>query len=237
VGAVAAQYVPSVAVLGQWTGLRSLGAGLCRWRGPATPRIALTFDDGPSPEATPAVLDRLDELGWPATFFVLGSLAEREPDLVAETVRRGHQVETHGYRHDHHLLRPPGWIVRDLRAALGAMQGCGLHPTFYRPTFGQATGTTFAAARLLGLETVLWSAWGREWATDDHRRVAARVATRLDGGAIVLLHDNDAYGPRGMWRVALRSLDLIAEEVERRDLVPVTVADLVRVGSPAGVPG
>ncbi len=225
--ALAAQYVPSIAVLGQWSRLRAAGDGLCRWRGPDAPPIALTFDDGPSPEATPPVLDRLDELGWPATFFCLGSLVEREPDLVAEIVRRGHQVETHGYRHDHHLLRSPRWIVRDLRAALAAMERCGIRPTFYRPTFGQATGTTLAAARWLGLRTILWSAWGREWTTTDHRRVARLVASGLSGGAIVLLHDNDAFGPPGMWRVGLRSLDLLAPEVERRGLVPVTMSDLV----------
>ncbi|HUZ10357.1 MAG TPA: polysaccharide deacetylase family protein [Acidimicrobiales bacterium] len=229
--ALAAQYVPSIAVLGQWSGLRSVGGGICRWRGPKVSQIALTFDDGPSPEATPAVLDRLDELGWPATFFCLGSLVEREPDLVAEILRRGHQVETHGYRHDHHLLRTPRWILRDLRAALGVMERCGLRPTLYRPTFGQVTGTTLAAARLLGLQTVLWSAWGREWTTTDHRRVAELVGSKLDDGAIVLLHDNDAFGPPGMWRVGLRSLDHIAPEVDRRGLVPVTMGELV-----SGVP-
>ena len=229
--ALAAQYVPSIAVLGQWSGLRAVGGGLCRWRGPRSGRFALTFDDGPSPEATPAVLDRLDELGWPATFFCLGSLVEREPDLVAEMQRRGHQVETHGHRHGHHLLHTPRWILRDLRAALGAMERCGVRPTLYRPTFGQVTGTTLVAARRLGLETVLWSAWGREWTTTDHRLVAGLVASRLDDGAIVLLHDNDAFGPPGMWQVGLRSLDLLAPEVERRGLVPVTMGELLAAGS------
>jgi peptidoglycan/xylan/chitin deacetylase (PgdA/CDA1 family) len=225
--AAAAQYVPSVAVLGQWSPLRAIGSGLCRWRGSDRPEVALTFDDGPDPRTTPAVLDRLDELGWPATFFCVGSLAEREPDLVAEVLRRGHQVETHGYQHEHHMLRTPRWITRDLRAATRVMADLGVASTYYRPSFGQLTGTTVAAARALGLETVLWSAWGREWTTSDHRRVAQNVAGGLDGGAIVLLHDSDEFGPAGMWRVGLRALDLVADELERRALEPVTLGHLL----------
>ncbi|HZP28002.1 MAG TPA: polysaccharide deacetylase family protein, partial [Acidimicrobiia bacterium] len=71
--AAAVQFVPSVVALGQWTPLRALPGGWCTWRGPDAPRVALTFDDGPDPRTTPRVLDRLDGLGFVATFFVLGS--------------------------------------------------------------------------------------------------------------------------------------------------------------------
>src|SRR6185437_6685287 len=170
--AVAGQYVPSTVALGQWTGLRALPGGLCRWRGDGGSssggdRVALTFDDGPSPAGTPAVLDRLDRLGLVGTFFVLGSLVERDPDLVAEIRRRGHQVETHGHHHRHHLARTPWWVHRDLAAAAEAMAAVGVHPRWYRPTYGQATAATLLAARRQGWLPVLWSAWGREWATTD----------------------------------------------------------------------
>jgi peptidoglycan/xylan/chitin deacetylase (PgdA/CDA1 family) len=222
---LAAQYVPSTAVLGQWTGLRSIG-GMCRWRGPNESKVALTFDDGPSPAITPKILDALDRLGWRATFFCLGSLVEQEPNLVAEIVQRGHDVGTHGYDHAHHFARSPAWIVRDLHASVDALKTCGVEPRYYRPTFGQLTGTTMAAALWLGLEIVLWSAWGREWTTDDHRKVADLVSSRLDDGAIVLLHDNDAFGPIGMADVALAALEPIAESVSRRGLQPATLAEL-----------
>ena len=202
--------------------------GLCRWRAPARdPRVAITFDDGPHPVATPAVLDRLDALGMKATFFPLASLAERDPGMIAEISRRGHVVGTHGYRHDHHLLRTPRWVRRDIESAAAAMQRLGTQPRWYRPAYGQATGATLLAARRCGLETVLWSAWGREWATSDPASVARRIHRRLGSGSIVLLHDNDAFGPKGMWRVGLQALDLVAAELDRRGLGTATLDDLV----------
>lgn len=228
-GAMGAAYLPAAAVLGQWLPVTSLSDGLCRWRGPAgTRNVAITFDDGPHPEATPAVLDRLDELGLRATFFPLASMALRHPELVAEVLRRGHGVGTHGYGHGHHLAHGPGWVRRDLDAASCVMGGLGHRPRWYRPTYGQVTWATLAAARAMGWSTVLWSAWGREWATRDAQSVAARITRRLAPGAIVLLHDSERYGPPGMAQRALDALPLIAHEMSRRALRAVTLDDLVR---------
>ncbi|MGH9110327.1 MAG: polysaccharide deacetylase family protein [Acidimicrobiales bacterium] len=226
---LAAQYAPSVVALGQWTPLEALPGERCRWQGPRErPGVALTFDDGPHPEGTPAILDRLDDLGLRATFFPLGSAVQRYPALVDEVVRRGHLVGTHGYRHAHHLARTPAWVRRDLSRA-GEVMGAGGHrPSWYRPAFGQVTAATLAAARRMGWRTVLWSAWGREWATSDPGAVAARISRRLQAGAVVLLHDSDAFGPPGMWRTALRSLDRVAAQLATRGLAAVTLDELVR---------
>ena len=225
---LAAQYLPATASLGQWTRLEALPADLCRWRGPhVRGRVALTFDDGPNPTATAAVLDRLDQLDLRATFFPLASLAERNPGIIAEILHRGHAVGTHGYQHRHHLARGPGWVWRDLEHADEAMAGLGLRPGWYRPAYGQVTTATLLAARSRGWRTVLWSAWGREWTTGDSEVVAARVARGLRPGAVVLLHDNDAFGPTGMWRVACGALGPIADELQRRRLTSVTLDELV----------
>jgi peptidoglycan/xylan/chitin deacetylase (PgdA/CDA1 family) len=224
---LAANYGPSTVTLGQWSSLRSLPGDICRWRGPKGQRVALTFDDGPNRHTTPQVLDRLDKLGLRATFFCVGSLVERDGEVVDEIARRGHQVETHGYRHEHHLLRSPRWIVNDLRRAVEVMAECGHPSSWYRPSYGQATGATLVAARALGLRTVLWSSWGREWATDDPDEVADRIIGDLGGGAIILLHDNDELGSPGMWRVGHAALPRLAAELERRELVAVTLDELV----------
>lgn len=225
---VAAEYLPSVAVLGQWTSLEAVPGGVCRWRGPgAHRRVALTFDDGPHPEGTPAVLDRLDELGLRATFFLLGSAVEAHPQLAAEVARRGHQVETHGFCHRHHLVRGPRWVHDDLARAGAAMAAVGLRPAWYRPTYGQATTATFVFARRLGWQPVLWSAWGREWDTTEPSAVAGRIRRRLRPGAVVLLHDSDAAGPAGMWRTTRDALDLVAGDLADRHLAAVTLDELV----------
>lgn len=226
--AVVSQYVPSVVALGQWGPVRALPGELCRWQGPRfPPHVALTFDDGPDPEGTPRVLDALDELGLRATFFVLGERARARPDLVDAVALRGHQLATHGDQHARHLFRSPAWVRQDLERAKTTMAALGCPPRWYRPTYGQATGATLVLARAMGLRTVLWSAWGREWASSDSRDVAARVARRLRPGAIVLLHDSDGFGPSGMWRLVVDALPLVATELQRRRLAAVTMDELV----------
>jgi peptidoglycan/xylan/chitin deacetylase (PgdA/CDA1 family) len=116
------------------------------------------------------------------------------------------------------------------------MSDCGFPPSWYRPSYGQATGTTLVAARALGLRPVLWSAWGREWTTDDPAAVAARITGGLDPGGIVLLHDNDELGTPGMWRVGLNALPRLAEELERRKLTAVTLDELVYGNRPGANP-
>lgn len=224
--AAAAQWVPSVVSLGQWVPVRALPARLCRWRG-AGDQVALTFDDGPSPTGTPAVLDALDHLDLRVTFFCLGSSVARWPGLVEEILRRGHAVGTHGHRHAHHLARPPGWIGRDLDRALDALGKVGVRPRWFRPPYGQVAGPTMAAARVRGVELVLWSAWGREWAAPDAAAVARRVTTGLVPGAIVLLHDSDECSTAGTTAKALGALAPIAAALDRRGLRAVTLDDLV----------
>jgi peptidoglycan/xylan/chitin deacetylase (PgdA/CDA1 family) len=229
----AAHMVPSVVSLGQWAPVRALPGGWCRWRGPDSDRVALTFDDGPSPAQTPALLDRLDELGLTGTFFCVGSAARRHPDLVDELARRGHQVGVHGYHHEHHFLRTPAWVRRDLETAVAVLAGSGRRPRWFRPPFGQTPGATLWEARRQRLELVLWSVWGREWTERDASAVARRVTRRLRGGDIVLLHDSDTFSPPGTAQRARDALGPIAETLARRRLRAVTLDALVGPGPDA----
>jgi peptidoglycan/xylan/chitin deacetylase (PgdA/CDA1 family) len=219
--------LPSVVSLGQWVPLRSLPGDLCRWRGPAGDRVALTFDDGPDPESTPLLLERLDQLGLVATFFCVGSLVQQHPEVVAEVRKGGHQIAVHGHRHEHHFARTPGWVGGDLDAALEALAGTGVRPRWFRPPYGQTPGATLWQARRRGLQLVLWSAWGREWVEGDAAAVARRVNRHLGGGAIVLLHDADTFSPPGSAARAREALGPIAEELRRRGLQAVTLDELV----------
>lgn len=227
VGGAFVHAFPSVVALGQWSHLRALPGGWCRWRGPNVARVALTFDDGPDPESTPRVLDRLDELGLRGTFFCLGSRIERAPDLVMETVDRGHEVALHGHVHEHHLAHTPGWVRADLDAAIEAAGDCGVSPRWYRPPYGQSSLGTVLAARGRGLDLVHWSVWGREWEAADSNEVVDRVCASLEPGAIVLLHDSDDTSPSGTVDRVLDSLGPIADELAHRGLAASTLSDLV----------
>lgn len=180
--------------------------------------VALTFDDGPSPAATPAVLDALDRLGLRATFFVLGEAVAAAPWLAGEIARRGHEVACHGMRHVHHLLRSPGAVLADTAAAVDQLAGLGLRPRFYRPPYGQVSAATLVGARRAGCEVVLWSAWGREFAETAPGPVLRRLVRGLRPGAVVLLHDSDAHSPAGTAERTLAVLPGLAAALDRRGL-------------------
>jgi peptidoglycan/xylan/chitin deacetylase (PgdA/CDA1 family) len=233
-GFVAAGHLaPSSLVLAQWLPAepdpRAI-PGLCRWRGPRNDRaeIAVTFDDGPDPAETIKTLDALNRLGVRASFFCDGTNVKRRPDIVREIADRGHEVGTHGYRHVRHLARGPGWIVEDTGRAVSVLQRAGVDPTFFRPPYGLLTGASVVAARRFGLQTVLWTAWGREWADGDAGSITRRLERRLRPGAILLLHDSDGHAPEGTAARARAVLPRLAGAIDERGLRAVTLPELVR---------
>jgi peptidoglycan/xylan/chitin deacetylase (PgdA/CDA1 family) len=184
--------------------------------------VAVTFDDGPQPESTPAFLDALDRLGWRATFFMLGSMVERSPGLAAEVAAAGHEVGVHGYVHRSEMFRTPAAIAADLARAVDAIGGAtGRDVLWFRPPYGTLSAGGVAAARRAGLRTVLWSTWGRDWrAQATPATVVADVAEHLGPGATVLLHDSDCTSAPGAWRSALGALEPLAELFAGRSLEP-----------------
>jgi peptidoglycan/xylan/chitin deacetylase (PgdA/CDA1 family) len=205
---------------------RSLGAW-CRWRGPSEDSVAVTFDDGPDVD-TLRTLDLLDEIGWRATFFVLGAQLQAHPGVAKEILARGHEMGTHGFAHRHHLLSTPTSVVRDLDRAVAAHRDLlGETPRYFRPPYGQLTLTSLIAARRLGLETVLWSAWGKEWAETDPAAVVHRLEADLRPGAIVLLHDTDVSCPPGTGDRTRALLRPFAALVHGRGLRTRTLGELL----------
>jgi peptidoglycan/xylan/chitin deacetylase (PgdA/CDA1 family) len=176
--------------------------------------VALTFDDGPDPKATPPILDALDTLGWRATFFCLGSQVRRSPALTRDLVRRGHEIAVHGDSHRSHLRRPVTSTVPDLRRARETVEDvAGVEVRWFRPPYGAVSTATLVAARACGLQLVLWTTWGLDWqprATG--RTVAANVARTFRPGATVVLHDSDITSIPGTWRSALSALPILSRQ-------------------------
>ena len=182
--------------------------------------VALTFDDGPDPASTPRFLDALDGLGWKATFFALGMMVERAPGLLAEASAAGHEIGLHGWSHRSLLKRAPGPTRDDLRRSFDKVaEVTGVAPRWYRPPFGLLTGSAWAQASRLGMTSVLWSAWGRDWRAEANpATVVADVAGGVLAGGCVLLHDSDCTSAPGAWRAALGALPGLAELFAERGL-------------------
>ena len=180
------------------------------------PAVALTFDDGPSPESTPATPDLPDQLGPRAPVLLLRTAVRDAPELALEIARRGHEIGSHGMVHAHHLLRRPRWVLADAEAAVAELGDLGLRPRFFRPPHGQVAGATHVAARRVGCEVVLWSGWGREFAERRPEPVLERLTGALRPGAILLLHDSDACCPPGTTALVHAVLPGLAEALAER---------------------
>ncbi|MBP2704032.1 polysaccharide deacetylase family protein [Microbispora sp. RL4-1S] len=182
--------------------------------------VALTFDDGPDPRSTPLFLDELDRLGCRATFFLLGEMLERHPEVGRDVVLAGHEVAVHGWGHGNALLAPPGRVTAEVgRAARLVRAVTGLRPVWYRPPYGVLSAETLFAARRHGLRPVLWTAWGRDWtARATPESVMATLAPGLRGGATLLLHDCDHTSAPGSWRSALGALAPVVDLCRRAGL-------------------
>jgi peptidoglycan/xylan/chitin deacetylase (PgdA/CDA1 family) len=182
--------------------------------------VGLTFDDGPDPASTPAFLDALDDLGWRATFFMLGRMVRRAPSLAASVAAAGHEIAVHGDSHRSHGWRSPADVAADLeRATTSVREATGVRPMWFRPPYGVLSVGSLAAARGMGLRPVLWTTWGRDWRSRaTGATVTADVSRALGAGGTVLLHDSDCTSAPGAWRSALASLPALAEVFASRGL-------------------
>ena len=186
----------------------------------AADHVAITFDDGPDPAATPHFLDVLASHRVRATFFMLGSMVDRSPGLAAEVAAAGHEVAVHGFEHRYLPLRGPRATRDDLKRARDSVAGAtGSVPRLFRPPYGVLSTAALVTARQLGLTPVLWTAWGREWtAGASPGSVYATLTAGLEGGGTVLLHDSDCTSPAGSWRAALGALPMLLADCAAQGL-------------------
>jgi peptidoglycan/xylan/chitin deacetylase (PgdA/CDA1 family) len=157
-------------------------------------KVALTFDDGPDPEVTPAVLDELKRHGAHATFFVIGQALEAHPELGRRIVAEGHVLANHSWQHSYlQNFRLKSWQQQEIARGEQAIEEITGQPStrLYRPPVGMKTGDHARAIGALGLKVVAWSVHSRDTVDPDPQSMARRVLRSIRGGDIVLLHDGD----------------------------------------------
>jgi peptidoglycan-N-acetylglucosamine deacetylase len=184
---------------------------------------ALTFDDGPHPQGTPAVLEILAREGVRATFFLVGEQVRRNPSLAREIVAAGHWIGLHCDRHRNLLRLTPSQVRRDIARAQDTIERASDRAVgLYRPPYGVLNASALRIARERGWRTLLWSHFGKDWqghATPDS--IAARVTRGAGPGSVLLLHDADDYSAPGSWRRTSAALPPILEILAERGLRPV----------------
>jgi peptidoglycan-N-acetylglucosamine deacetylase len=216
-----------ITAVGLWPRSSWLGANWTRLPPACAARneFALTIDDGPDPAVTPQVLDLLDRHAARATFFCIGTRAERHAELCREIVRRGHAVENHSHRHRHDfsLLGPRG-LARELQSSQDALtRVCGQRPVFFRAPAGLRNLFLDPVLARLGLQLASWSARGFDTRERDAQRVARRLLRGLRPGAILLLHDGHAARTAAGTPVLLEVLPIVLEAAAAAGLRTVTL--------------
>jgi peptidoglycan/xylan/chitin deacetylase (PgdA/CDA1 family) len=171
-------------------GLRMFGRSLCAFD-TMRKAVALTFDDGPDPVTTPAVLKVLAEHNAHATFFCVGVKVRQHADLVRRIMSEGHQVENHSYAHSHWTnLFPAHRLIADLEQAQMAIAALtGRKPTLFRPPMGLTNLRVFKAAKFLDLQVTGYTARAFDRRPDSPEEIGERLIRKLRPGAILLLHD------------------------------------------------
>ena len=187
---------------------------------PGASGVAITFDDGPHPEGTPAVLELLAAAGATATFFLIGEQVRARPRLVARIVEAGHGIALHGNLHRCQLRLSERQVRADLQRGRATVEDAAGRPVvLHRPPYGIYSAAGLRTARQMGMRPLLWSRWGKDWRKfTTPERIARRAGRSLVPGDVILLHDADFYSSVNSHRRTIGALSLIIAELDRRKL-------------------
>jgi len=201
-------------------------------RGPRNRRrVALTFDDGPDPEVTPAVLDALAQHGERATFFSIGRSLEEHPELARRLVAEGHELGNHSWRHSRwQNLSGADGHAREIQRgeqAIAAVTGSQVRP-LYRPPIGLKSPQLARVAYRHQLTMVAWSLHSHDTRGSDPERVVQHVLKKIQPGDIVLMHDG--HDRAGRHRpICARAVPPILQGLRETALQCVTVSELLNL--------
>lgn len=190
--------------------------------------LALTFDDGPNPPDTNALLDVLKRHGVHATFFVVGKNLERHPDVVRTMVAHGHSIGNHTYSHKFSSYFSRSAFIREVERNQQAIKTIlGSEPTLFRPPWLFRLPWTLKVLKARGL-TAVSAAFGYEFEVihQDPRSIARRAVTKARPGMIMDFHDGyDAQG--GNRRGTVEAIDQLIPELKSQGYQFVTVEQLL----------
>lgn len=179
---------------------------------------ALTFDDGPHHRITRLLLDQLDDARITATFFLVGRLANVLPEIVSETVERGHELGNHSWSHASLNNLCDEQLYEELsRTHECLLRLSGVAPKLFRPPYGQITKRQRQLVNeWFGYSTVLWNTDSQDWRRPGIDQIANSILLSKGKGSVILLHDTNLETVRGVARA------LADKHTSSQDFVTVT---------------
>jgi peptidoglycan/xylan/chitin deacetylase (PgdA/CDA1 family) len=160
--------------------------------------IYLTFDDGPHPEFTPQVLTILRENNLRATFFLVGELMQKYPQVVSQIKNEGHAIGLHSYSHSKLIFKSRQQLINELlmpRKILKDLTGIQSH--LFRPPFGIFTPYFLKLCNRYGFQIVMWSILTADYDIRiSDQQILLKIMKNLEDGDILLLHDGHKHSGR-----------------------------------------
>jgi peptidoglycan/xylan/chitin deacetylase (PgdA/CDA1 family) len=176
-------------------------------------KLLLTFDDGPQPETTPEILDRLDEYDVKGLFFFIGDNVKKYPELAQETKQRGHVLGNHSQRHKNMMWTGSKDMRKEIGDAVETFAEYGLDTPWFRPPYGKFNPALKGALRDFGLTCVMWSLLTHDF-KEDFQLVKLSIDQYLKEGSIIVMHDN----PNSK-NVIIETLDYVVEKADEMGLL------------------
>ncbi len=192
-------------------------------------KIALTFDDGPSPEWTPCILDELKKAGIKATFFMIGHHVKKYPEIARRVAEEGHQIGNHGYAHSVILYYTAAEIEEEIKYTEQVIREItGQTTRVFRPPKAWLKKSIKEKIKSMGYEVMLWSLNSKDWVTFNHRYIVKYVMRRVRNGDILLFHDSgNVFSPEGADRSqTVSAIGLLAKNLKAQGFQCVTVDEL-----------
>ena len=179
--------------------IKRILSGFC-WEGtPDSVSMALTFDDGPDPDITPAVLDSLDALGARGSFFMVGENVLRHPGTARMVYERGHLIGNHSMTHPKMFLMRKSEVEKEIDSAQKAIiDTTGVKPGLFRPPYGIFDFTCASVVKEHELTMVLWTALSGDYANKLPEEIERTIAPYIRPGSIVVFHDTEKGGGKNL---------------------------------------
>jgi polysaccharide deacetylase family sporulation protein PdaB len=192
--------------------------------------VALTFDHSWGNKFTPSILDTLQKNNLKVTFFIMGPWAQKYADVAKRMVDDGHEIGSHGYKHENYGDMTAEWVKEDIKKShVQIKEATGVEPSLIRPPNGHYSRRSLQATEEMGYKTIIWNADSLDWKNPGRDVIIDRVVKRLKPGAIILLHASDTPVQTA------EALPILVEKIKAEGYQIVTVGELLTKYAENGV--
>jgi len=192
--------------------------------------VALTFDDGPSPEWTPRILDEFKKAGVKATFFMIGDHVKKYPDVARRVAEEGHEIENHTYSHPTLVFYTLDKLEREVRDTERAIRDATHRSTqYFRPPKAWLTATEKKKIEEMRYKTVSWTLNSKDWVTFDDKYMVKYIVRHVRSGDIILFHDSGGlFSTEGGDRhETVKTIQRLVEKLKKMGYQFVTLSELL----------